>query len=535
MNTEQLIESLLDPSNYPHPVEVITTIETHISIVFLTGQYAYKLKKPVDFGFLDFSSLANRKKYCGLEVELNRRTAPELYIGVFQIESDTSDANHKIKITPQSEEGNPVDYLVKMRQFDPNHVLGRMLNQQDHIELQMLEKLALQIARFHLAANPVEMQSRLGEPKTQLQPMLDNFPTLFSAFRDSDSVEQLRQLEDWTETTFQQVTPLLIKRKSEGFVRACHGDLHLDNIALICQEPLLFDGIEFNEEFRWIDVISDLAFLLIDLDFRDQSAAAQQVLSLYLSKTFDYNALLLLDFYRIYRTLVRAKITALRGEQFDADSLQKKQVMQIAKDYINQATAYLDKNHAPKCILLQGVSGSGKSFFANQLLEELELNAIIISSDRTRKTLYGIEATHRVSAEEEQRLYSPEMNRKTYEAMLLHAKSCLQAGFSVIVDATFLKRTHREHFYRLTNEFNLSCYLFSFSISAEFAESAISLRQQQTENPSDANAEVMRNQLDYFEAPQSDENALHLNAAQLRQHFPQSDIQKFLELPITKL
>lgn len=539
MNTEELIEHLLASQSYPHPVELITTIETHISIVFLTGQYAYKLKKPVDFGFLDFSSLENRYKFCQLEVELNSRTAPELYLGVYQVIYNAEIAQIRIEPTNSNVELNAneavVDYVVKMVQFNPNDVLGRLIKQDDHIELAMLEKLTSQIAKFHAIAQQAPTLSELGEPETLLQPMLDNFPCLFEFFKDEQWQDTLTKIEKWTQTRFRKSKPLLKQRKKLGFVRACHGDLHLDNIALIDNQPLLFDGIEFNETFRWIDVISDIAFLLIDIEFRGHKAASQRTLSLYLSRTLDYNALFLVNFYRVYRAMVRAKITTLRASQLPNDSLEQKQVIEMAQKYIKQTANYMEFNSQPKCILLQGISGAGKSYLADQMLEELGLNAITLNSDRIRKSLFGFDAHIRANPAQKEVLYSSEMNSKTYGALQNHAMTIMQAGFDVIVDATFLKLQHRQDFYKLCRQIGATPYVISIEVSPGFAQEAIRLRNLKDDNPSDADATVMQRQTSVDEKPNESENAIILNAADLRQTFPTETLQKFLELPLTDL
>ncbi|MEA3404789.1 MAG: phosphotransferase, partial [Pseudomonadota bacterium] len=320
MNIERLIDQLCLPQTYPHAVEVITTIETHISVVFLTGEFAYKLKKPVDFGFLNFTQKADREFFCQQELRLNRRTAPDLYLDVVPI-YQTADGEVSFH-QPQAPVSNqePIDYLVKMNQFEPNWVLGRYLR--DHsITLEQESLLAKRIADLHQTANLVATESHLGEPETLLQPMLDNFPTLLENC-SSDYKPRLQALLDWTNQQFKLLRPLLIKRKQQGFIRECHGDLHLDNITLINDTPTLFDGIEFNDEFRWIDGISDLAFLLIDLEFRGQPAFKRRILSQYLEITGDYAALELLSFYQVYRSLVRAKISALRLSQLTKGSLE---------------------------------------------------------------------------------------------------------------------------------------------------------------------------------------------------------------------
>ncbi|GAB6070258.1 bifunctional aminoglycoside phosphotransferase/ATP-binding protein [Thiomicrorhabdus hydrogeniphila] len=532
MDTAGLIDALLDPSTYSHPVDVITTIETHISIVFLTGQYAYKLKKPVNFGFLDFSNKQNRKKYCFLEVELNQRTAPHLYLGVNQINT----LNHKISISEASintnEDAHIEDYLVKMRQFDPNMVLGRLLNQ-GILDHKMIDALTFQITQFHKKAQTVVQSSKYGSPRAQLQPMLDNFATLQNYVTDKQTQTDLIDLQKWTFEKYNQLESRLSKRKIQGFVKACHGDLHLDNITLIDDLPVLFDGIEFNEAFRWIDVMNDLAFLLIDLEFKQQQTVSYKILSLYLSQTLDYNGLFILNFYRVYRTMVRAKITALRAQQLIKNSYEKNQVEHIANQYIQQAVGYSQKETDIKCILISGVAGSGKSYFANQLLENLpDFNAIIISSDRIRKSLFGLEAQQRSNAQQKQQLYSAQMNQKTYRALADYADICLKNGFNVIIDATFLKQEHRQNFYDLASKNHAKSYLFSLSAEIETTEKAITLRQAENDNPSDADCEVMHNQRKYIQSARPNENALSLKSEDLRQYFPTTTIQNFLNLPI---
>ncbi|BCN93399.1 hypothetical protein THMIRHAM_11840 [Thiomicrorhabdus immobilis] len=540
MNTADLIDTLLNPETYPHPVEVITTIETHISIVFLTGQYAYKLKKPVDFGFLNFSTIERRKQFCKLELSLNRRTAPQLYLGVDKIVKQANgytilpiEENSDCLFPATNDtDRNAIDYLVKMKQFNPNNVLGRLLND-GCLDDQMISALTQQIARFHKSAQAVELSEEYGDPLIQLQPMLDNFPSLQAYFKEDGIEQQLAALQNWTNQQFAIHQNQLKERKQQGFVRACHGDLHLDNITLIDNQPVLFDGIEFNEYFRWIDVISDLAFLLIDLDYRKQYATSYKILSQYLSQTLDYNGLFLLNFYRVYRTMVRAKITALRAEQLPAKSLEQKHIEQTALNYIQQATAYTVIPKTAKCILLQGVSGSGKSHFANQLLEGLDgFNAIILSSDRIRKTIFGIDPQERVAGPEQKRLYSAEMNQKTYQALADYSAICLQLGFNVILDATFLKYSHRQAIYQVAESLSAESYLFSLKTTSETAEQSIQLRQQLNNNPSDASAEVMYNQLKHIELPLRHENALQLKVKDMRRVFPKDSIQEFLKLPI---
>ena len=530
MQAAELINALSLPQTYDHPVEVITTIETHISIVFLTGPYAYKLKKNVNFGFLDFSTLANRKKFCELEVKLNKRYAPQLYIDVLAIYLDY---NQQVTLDATKAHSAPIDYLVKMNQFDPNQVLGRRL--QNHgLTTAQVEALAFQISNFHTNAERVDQNSLLGEPETILQPMLDNFGTLYDSLIGHQQENQKRLLDElhtWTLQTFGSLQSFIKQRKLNGYVRACHGDLHVDNITLIDGQPVLFDGIEFNENFRWIDVISDLAFLLIDLDFRDQQPLKRMVLSLYLSRTNDYNALKLISLYEVYRSLVRAKITALRAAQLPIDSLSHKLKMQTTSAYINLAHHYSQRNSEPKLILLQGVSGSGKSYLANSLLELID--AIVISSDRTRKQLFGINPLDRVCESEVSELYGAEMSQKTYQTLLAQSQTILSQGMNVIVDATFLKKEHQRPFIKLAKELECPAFIIYIESSVETSLYAIQNRLQLNDNPSDADQQVMHRQLETIQPPEPGSNTLKLNAKRLRDFFPADMIKEFLRLPIT--
>lgn len=507
MDLLSLIDQLSSNDLYPHPVEVITTIETHISIVFLTGQYAYKLKKPVNFGFLDFSTLTQRKKFCQLELQLNKRTAPEIYLDVCPLYLN----DDKISFSPSKEEDEPVEYLVKMNQFEPNFVLGRFLREHT-LTTGQIEDLATQIANFHLQAQACPSDLIYGHPDDAVHPMLENFPSLMQTYDDPETSYRLRQLAQWTHFKQKQIYTLLEARKQEGFVKACHGDMHLDNITLIDNKPTLFDGIEFNDQFRWIDTINDLAFLLIDLDYRKQIGLRRQLLSLYMNQTSDYNALELLRFYQTYRAMVRAKITALRYHQLDKHSYEAKSCWQMALDYIKQAEGYAYEVPETKIILMQGVAGSGKSHYARELLNEID--GVIISSDIERKRLYGISPLHRVSEEEKTQLYSAEMNQKTYERLYDLTETISKAGYSVIVDATFLKYQHREVFMELAEKLNADYRVIYIEPDIDRIEQNIRLRTQSNDNPSDATIDIMHRHIEQLEPPTNHEEVFKLKPHQ---------------------
>ena len=524
MTTEQqahlaLLDWLNQPQSYPHAVTAVRKIETHISAVFLTGDFAYKLKKPVNFGFLDFSQLAQRHQFCQMELQLNRRTAPQLYLDVVPIYQSKT-APQQISFSPQP--GLVVcDYLVKMRQFDPDQVLSRYIKRQD-LSDQQADALAHAIAELHHIAEPIQAGHFLGSPQCVLEPMTDNFPSLFALLQEPSLIiskpdidlvslkNRLNQLKLWTCNQHALLAPMIEQRQAEGHVRACHGDLHLDNITLLDDKPLLFDGIEFNDQFRWIDTLSDLAFLLIDLDYRQKPALAAHILNRYLQLTGDYSGLVLLRFYQTYRALVRAKITGLRYLQLDPDSETANAALASLLSYIELAENYAYLTHTqPTLFIMQGVSGSGKSYYANQIHQQT--GAVIVSSDRERKRLFGIEPATRLNPAQRKKLYSNEMNGATYQRLYQACQSALQAGINVVADATFLQAKHRESFIQLAQNMQVNYLVVAIKPDPQQAEALINARIKQNTDPSDADARVMRYQLDQYEAPLDHERALELN------------------------
>lgn len=515
---QAIINWLSQATNYGQNVKQVEKIETHISMVFLTGEFAYKLKKRVNFGFLDFTPLSARKTYCEMEVSLNRRTAPQLYLDVIAIYQHPQ---HSKQISFEPLPGLVVaDYLVKMRQFDPQNVLSRYVLKQPLTDHQTND-LAEAIADLHQQAEPIKGGDFLGSPACVIQPMLDNFPSLLALLNSQHPIiskpeldlnqqqNRLRQLEHWTHTQHTLLAPMIEQRQQEGHVRACHGDLHLDNITLINGKPVLFDGIEFNDQFRWIDTLSDLAFLLIDLDFRQQPGLAAKILNRYLQLNGDYAGLVLLRFYQTYRALVRAKITGLRYEQLSPDSIEARETLNTMLAYIDLAEHYAYLHHTqPTLYIMQGVSGSGKSYYADQI--HRQTGAIVVSSDRERKRLYGVYAQHRVTEAEKRQLYSSEMNQATYQRLFESCQSALQAGLSVVADATFLQAKSRQTFICLAQSFDQPYLIVCIEPNAQQAAELIKQRHQRNDDPSDASVDIMQRQLNQFEQPGDNENHLCL-------------------------
>ena len=429
----QLIESLRKPSAYPHPASGFELIETHISWVILTGSFAYKLKKPVNFGFLDFSTLHQRRDFCYREFSLNRRTAEKLYVDVVAITGTA--AEPKI-----AGDGEPIEYAVRMRQFDQGDIFDN-LQREGRLTPELSIELAKTVANFHQRLPPMAADSPLGTGAALLDAMMENFEQIRPLLRDPDSAEQLAALQDWTRQKFANNARQIDTRRTEGYVRECHGDLHLANITVFDGEVTLFDCIEFNDSLRWIDVMNDLAFLLMDLEFRREKPLANLVLNTYLEYRDDYGGVALLDSYKAYRALVRTKVTMLTLENKYLDTAQRNRLCQAYRDYMGLAQSYMQRP-APCLLATTGLSASGKTHVSGILAETLGL--IRLRSDVERKRLFGLgplDASHSPPGDN---LYSPEATSRTYQRLAILAEQLLAAGIAVIVDAACLKRQERD-------------------------------------------------------------------------------------------
>ena len=304
---ERLISALRDPKCYPHPVRRVDIVETHISCILLTGDYAYKIKKPVNLGFLDFRSLESRRFYCDEELRLNRRTAPLLYLDVVAVNGSES-------APVLGGEGPPIEYAVRMHQFPQEALLDRMAKSGTLTPI-YIDALARVVAEFHSDIERAGGERPFGSPQRVLAPAIQNFDQMQELVEAESDRDLLQKLQAWTGREHTSLYALFNSRKRDGFIRECHGDLHLGNITLLDGRPTPFDCIEFNEEFRWIDVMNEAAFLMMDLIDHKLKSLAFRFLNGYLEATGDYAGVRVLHYYLVYRALVRAKVSSIRAHQ----------------------------------------------------------------------------------------------------------------------------------------------------------------------------------------------------------------------------
>ncbi|MFQ5936652.1 MAG: AAA family ATPase, partial [Acidiferrobacterales bacterium] len=427
------MQSLQDAAIYEHEIEKFQLIETHISWVLLTGRYAYKIKKPVDLGFVDFSSLDSRRFYCNEELRLNRRLAAQQYVDVVSITG-----------TPQDPvlngSSSAFEYAVKMVQFPQDAQLDRVLAR-GALKVSHIDELAAKIAAFHAHIERASSAGPYGRPDSLQALVMANFDRVLK--EQPHDKQRILALRAWAQNEFTKQHDVLAARKRHGFIRECHGDLHLRNMALQNDELVLFDCIEFNEELRWIDVMSEVAFVVMDLDDRGQDALAHRFLNAYLEHTGDYAGLVLLPYYLTYRAMVRAMVECIRAGQSELSQVQRQDLLAEQRGYLALAEHYTHPP-SPLLIITHGLSGSGKTTVTQALLKQE--GGIRIRSDVERKRLYGLAPDARTQSRFGERLYTADVTRQTYERLADLAQTLLASGFTVIADAAFLKKRQRDCF-----------------------------------------------------------------------------------------
>lgn len=498
------LNGLLDARSYPHACGAIQLIETHISWVVLTGQFAYKLKKPVRFNFVDFSSLALREHFCREEVRCNRAFAPSLYLGVAAVRGRDGGLSVQAVEDSASVSGTEaLEWAVRMRQFDPGQALDRLLARGELPE-SALDRFGRDLAARH-AALPV-LDGRPDEvPRRVFAPVEDNFEEIghtgLAALYSADLADALARAR----AVGAALMSAFAARITGGWIRECHGDLHLSNLALIDGEVTAFDCLEFNENLRWIDTMSDVAFLFMDCHFRGEVRLAYRFLDSYLDGSGDYDGVQLLHYFSSYRSVVRAKVAALRWAQQSAEETAARFAAHLrwARDWLARPRGAL--------ILTCGLSGSGKSYLAARLLARLP--AVRLRSDVARKHLAGLDSLAKSGSGVASGLYDRAQSDRTFDHLARSAEGLLLAGENVIVDATFIERARRRQFQALAARLGVRLVILLCEAPADVLDERVSRRALHGGDPSEATSAVLALQRSHFERPEVDEPVIAVDTS----------------------
>jgi len=475
----RLVLALLENMRTQATVKSVRLLETHISWVLLAGHYAYKIKKAVNLGFLDFSSLEDRHYYCEEEIRLNSRLAPRIYLNVLSIGGSAEN--------PVLDAQPAIEYAVRMRRFAASKQLDRLVAS-NKILPQHIDRLATTIARFHSSLPAAEVISSFGTADVVRLDAEQNFEQLKMLLAERADLDRLKSLRRASDSEYAACRSLFGQRLEQGYVRECHGDLHLGNIVLIDEQPTPFDGIEFNPALRWIDVMSEVAFTVMDLLHHQRIALAWRFLNAYVEATGDYAGMPVLRFYLAYRAMVRAKVSAIRAAQSGLSHRATAEAWAGCRGYLELAAHCFAAKQAA-LIITHGLPGSGKTTFSQIALERLQ--AIRLRSDVERKRLFGLSPLADSRASIGIDLYSAAITQRTYARLRELARELLMAGYTVIVDAAFLKQDERDHFSQLAEELSVPFAIASMHAGAETLRARITQRHRAASDASEADIAVL--------------------------------------------
>jgi len=484
------VRALLDPAAYPHPADSVQLIQTHVSYVFMAGQHVYKVKKPVDFGFLNFSTLARRRYYCRQEVVLNSRLCSNTYLGVSRVR----ERDGRVTIDGP---GRVIEYAVHMRRLPAERMMDRLLESGGLTDA-MLRELALRLARFHAGSQTDRRIAGYGDWAIRYA-WSENLRQWADYVGDTISAEQDRVIRAYGEAFFAREAELLRRRAAELRIRDCHGDLRSDAVCFTDGGVCIYDCIDFNRRLRYTDVAGDVGFLAMDMDYRGHGELAGAFVDAYVEASGDRKLPGVTDFYKCYRACVRGKVEGFRSRAVEVPAGERRQAVRAARRYFELACRYAETLPPALLIITCGMTATGKSSLARRVGELAGID--VVSSDVVRKGLAGLAPSEHRFEPFRAGIYSPDFTGRTYEALLAEGRDRLRRGRSVILDASFLRREHRRAAARLAAEegAQFACLLFQAGDDAVRARLARRLREGG--DPSDARWEIYAAQKRRFQRP----------------------------------
>ena len=482
----RIIQSLINSGEISSGKGPVELLQTQMSWVILTGNYAYKLKKPVNLGYLDYTSLKKRHHFCDKEVELNRRLCPQGYLGVVPVKG--SQGNYKLGGT-----GRTVDYAVKMLRLPRERMLDVLL-EHGKATPAMLEQVAERLAGFHSNAETNAFIGSFGNLDCITTNTNENFDQSGNYVGFALTRARFDHIKQFSLAFLHRYKQMLEQRIESGRIRDCHGDLHSAHICFT-SDLCIYDCIEFNDRFRYSDVASEIAFLAMDLDFHGRADLAWTFVDTYIRLSGDRQIGPLLNFYKCYRAMVRAKVNCFQTDDRYLDNRQKERAAKNARAYFQLAESYTRQR--PLLLVNVGLVGSGKTTLAKLLGRRLGM--VVISSDVVRKKLAGIGLKERRPEKIGRGIYSASFSRLTYETMFSQASQWLKRGVSVILDATFTMAASRQKAWNLAFETGADLYYLEYRISDALANARLKGRQKRASSISDAGPEVYTNMKKEFE------------------------------------
>ncbi len=499
VNTE-LLRFLATAKSYPHEPESVEHVQTHISHVFIVPPYVYKLKKAVDFGFLDYSTLEKRHKYCRREVELNRRLCEDIYLGVVGIVKE----NGQFRFESEDTDGETViEYLVKMRKLSEQYFLHHYI-ENNSLNKQHLDRVAAKLAAFYEDQKDQEL-SKWGTIETIRINTDENFSQTESFIDETIDRNTFEAVKYFTNSYYEHREDLFKQRIERGRIVDGHGDLHLEHIHIAPDKVRIYDCIEFNERFRYGDLAADLAFLAMDLDFNNCWQEERYFVEQMAERLEDEDLLHIIDFYKCYRAYVKGKVKSLQSAEEEVSKEERIKSAELAGCYFNLSLRYALLGSHPIVLVLMGRVGTGKSTLSKHLSQKLGIDRY--SSDHIRKSLAGLPLTERTPEEQRSSLYSREMSRKTYATLKSKAEEAADNGESVILDATYSRRAGRKRLRDMLTSADIDFVFIESRADDETIAQRLEEREDSDEVISDARLEDFEHLSSAYEPPEEiDEN-----------------------------
>jgi uncharacterized protein len=487
--SQELIAFLESPASYPHQSTEVCVIQTHISWVFIASPFVFKVKKPVKLGFLDFSTLEKRHYFCQREIELNQRLCPETYLDVISIYETESGFSF-------SSPGDIVEYAVKMKELPHGWFLSELL-EKNLVGEKEINRVISSLHRFYQAETPTPEIEQWGAPEKLKISTDENFTQVEPFIGKTISPAAFDSIRHYTNQFYVVNQNLFDERIQQHRILDCHGDLHLDHVHLTPEATTIFDCIEFNDRFRFIDIANDLAFLAMDFDFKGRSDLGNLLLQNAARELGDAGILRVANFYKCYRAFVRGKVESFQAREKETRNPQEHE--RQAARYFRLALRYAIARSEPLILAVIGRIGTGKSTIAKRLAGEL--NWPVFSSDEIRKTLAAVPLTKRTPAELRAKIYSARMTQKTYRKLLGDGLATLKENCGVILDATFSTRALRKFLRDECKKANVPIQFIKLEVGPNEIKKRLKLRDEKTAEASDARLEDFEKLSAAYEPP----------------------------------
>ncbi|MCD6185416.1 MAG: AAA family ATPase [Deltaproteobacteria bacterium] len=500
---KKIFQAMKKSDFYPHPVETVMGAieqrETHISKVFLTGSYVYKIKKAVGLEFLDFTTLEKRQYYCDQELLLNRRLAHNIYLDVVPITFRNGCYN-------LGGSGDPVEYAVKMRQLPDDESMKYMLRNST-IGKKEIEELSYALTEFYEKTPPNGQINTFGSWETIQANCQENFKTTKKFAQNIIDKKKFQMVIAATESFLHKRKKLFQHRIDQGKIRDCHGDLKTEHVYYTKDGVQIIDCIEFNKDFRYQDIACDLAFLLMGFDYEGFSRTGHDLLSAYVKRTNDQNVFILLDFYKCYRAVVRCKVNCIRISEGFTDKDEEIALLEETEKYLDLAYRYALQFTRPTIWIVCGISASGKSTISRELGKLFDIK--VINSDVIRKKIFGIKTQETSDLPFEKGIYSKGASSLTYGQLLLLAQEEIEKGNSVIIDATFSTRHWRIEAIRMAEDMDVNIVFVECLLSDELTKKRL-VERENVVSVSDARVHHFEDLKRLFEPLESLPNEMHI-------------------------